>query len=222
MILRSALLDRLGWVEHGFGTRSSVLPQEAMASLEQIHSNFVHQATGPGCAGKGDALHTAVAGVAVSVRTADCYPILLADPEHHAVAAIHAGWRGTAARIAAETVARMRSAYGTRPEALYAAIGPGIGVCCYEVSAEVAREFGRQAAGRLDLAAENLRQLLAAGVPEEQVELLGGCTACDAARFYSYRREGERAGRMLSFIRGVQTQHGRGQGDIAAPGGDSF
>jgi hypothetical protein len=201
MILRSALLDRLGWLEHGFGTRSAHLSQEAMASLQQIHSNTVRQTNGAGCVGEGDALLTAQLGVALSIRTADCFPILLADPEHRAVAAIHAGWRGTAAGIVGETVARMRSAYGARPEALYAAIGPGIGACCYEVGAEVARRFGRETAGRLDLAAENRKQLLAAGVPEALVDFVGGCTCCDAGRFYSYRREGERAGRMISFIR---------------------
>lgn len=203
MILRSVLLERLGWAEHGFGTRSARLTQEAMASLEQVHSSIVHVASRTGCAGRGDALLTAHPGLAVSVRTADCYPVLLADPEHRAVAAVHAGWRGAAAGVVGETIGQMRSVCGTRPGALYAAVGPGIGACCYEVGAEVARRFGKESAGRLDLAAEICKQLLASGVPEAHVDLLGGCTFCEAGRFYSYRREGKQTGRMISFIRAV-------------------
>jgi YfiH family protein len=194
------LLAELAWLEHGFGTRSDALTQEAMASLKQVHSSVVHVADGrTGCIGEGDALLTDLPNVAVSIRTADCYPILLADPEHHAVAALHAGWRGTAAKIAGEAIARMRSAYGTRAEALHAAIGPGIGACCYAVGIEVAQRFGKDAAGRLDLADENRKQLAAAGVP--RIDIAGGCTYCDAERFWSYRRDGERVGRMISFIR---------------------
>ena len=201
-VLTSPLLAGLDWVEHGLGTRTSSLTQEEMASLKQIHSSTARVADRfTGCVGEGDALLTDQAGVAVSVRTADCYPILLADPEHHAVAAIHAGWRGTAAGIVGQVIARMRKVYGTRASALYAAIGPGIGGCCYEVGAEVAREFGMDRAGRLDLGAENRKQLTAAGVGEARIATVAGCTYCDAARFHSYRREGERAGRMVSFIR---------------------
>ena len=201
-VLTSPLLDQLGWVEHGFGTRHSAVTQDGMASLKQIHSNVAHVADRlTGCVGEGDALLTDNAGLTVSVRTADCYPILLADPEHHAVAAIHAGWRGTEAGIVGEAIGRMRNVYGSRAEALYAAIGPGIGVCCYEVGEEVARKFGMESAGRLDLAAENRRQLIAAGLPEAQISTVTGCTYCNADRFFSYRREGEHAGRMISFIR---------------------
>ena len=205
--LTSPLLDGLGWVEHEFGTRGSSftlsgVAQEALVNLKQIHSNVALVADRPsGCVGEGDALLTDRAGVAISIRTADCYPILLADPEHRAVAAIHAGWRGTAAGIVGETIARMRNVYGTRAEALYAAIGPGIGECCYEVGLEVARKFGKEMAGRLDLGGENRKQLIAAGVLDARIEAVGGCTYCDAARFHSFRRDGQRAGRMISFIR---------------------
>lgn len=198
-VLFSPLLQRLDWLEHGFGTRHSDFSQEAMASLKQIHSSVAHVARGPGCIGEGDALVGDHSGLAVSVRTADCYPILLADPEHRAVAAIHAGWRGTAAGVAGEAIARMSAAYGSRPEDLYAAIGPGIGACCYEVGLEVAREFGLDTAGRLDLAEQNRKQLLAAGVL--RIDVVGGCTYCEADRFWSYRREGVAAGRMVAFIR---------------------
>jgi YfiH family protein len=202
MILTSRLLSQLDWVEHGFGTRHAAIDQDGMASLKQIHSNSVLVADRhTGCVGEGDALVTDRPGVAVSVRTADCFPILLADPHARAVAAVHAGWRGTADGVVGEALARMRAEYGTNPAEMWAAIGPGIGKCCYEVGIEVARRFGLDHAGNIDLAMENRRQLLAAGVREDRVEMLGLCTFCEPGKFFSWRRDREQAGRMISYIR---------------------
>ncbi|MBZ5631957.1 MAG: peptidoglycan editing factor PgeF [Acidobacteriia bacterium] len=200
-VLTASLLERLDWLEHGFGTRHANLDQATMASLKQIHSNISLAAHGPGCAGEGDALLTSEPGVAVSVRTADCFPILLADPNTRAVAAVHAGWRGTAAGVVRASLTRMRSEFGTDPRNVFAAIGPGIGACCYEVGIEVARQFGMPEAGNLDLAAENRRQLIAAGLKPDSIEVVGDCTFCTPARFFSWRRDQDRAGRMISFIR---------------------
>jgi len=172
-----------------------------MASLKQIHSANVLHVSGVGCAGEADALITNEPGIAVSVRTADCYPILLVDPAHRAIAAIHAGWRGTAGQIVEQTLHRMGSEFGTKPAQVMAAIGPGIGECCYEVGAEVAARFGVDGPARLDLARINREQLIAAGVPASQIDSIGGCTFCDAGRFFSYRREKDAAGRMISFAR---------------------
>ena len=203
-VLTSSLLDRLDWLEHGFGTRHSALDQAAMASVKQIHSNAVLVADRAGSVGEGDALLTREPGLLVSVRTADCFPILLADPKTHTVAAIHAGWRGTATGVVLSSLTRMRSEFATDPGVVYAAIGPGIGACCYEVGIEVAERFGRQAACNLDLAAENRRQLIAAGVPQKNIERVGGCTFCNAAQFFSWRRDHDPAGRMISFIRAAK------------------
>ena len=200
MILHSPLLSQLAWIDHGFGTRLAPLSQEGMASLKQIHSATALLAKEPGCAGEGDALLTRSPGVLLSVRTADCYPILLADTRDRAAAAVHAGWRGTAGGIVVRTIARMRAQFGTSPADIVAAIGPGIGMCCYEVGAEVAQLFGLEGAGHIDLAAANRRQLIDAGVPEPHIDVFGGCTFCDAAHFYSFRREREQAGRMISYI----------------------
>ncbi len=199
-MLHSSLLSELGWLTHGFGTRLDAISQDEMASLRQIHSGTVWEANSIGCAGDGDALVAGRAGVPVSVRTADCYPILLADPRTHAVAAIHAGWRGTAARVVMNALATMRDKFGTAPAEVRAAIGPGIGVCCYEVGVEVARQFGLSEAGKIDLAKANQRQLIDAGVEPQSIEILGGCTRCDGGNFHSFRRDQERAGRMISFI----------------------
>ena len=199
-ILTSPLLASIGSVEHGFGTRFCDLSQQHMAAVRQVHSARCLIVDSPGTAGEGDALLTAQPGLAVSVRTADCLPILLADPERPAVAAVHAGWRGTAARIVQQAVAAMEREFGTNPAQLVAAIGPGIGVCCYQVGEDVARQFELHGAGRVDLAEENRRQLQEAGVRDARIDLLGLCTFCDR-RFHSWRRDKEQAGRMISFIK---------------------
>ena len=153
-----------------------------MASLTQIHSNISFTAERPGCAGEGDALVTATPGVGISVRTADCFPILLVDSDTRAVAAVHAGWRGTAAGVVTSTLARMRNEFGTDAGNVYAAIGPGIGQCCYEVGVDVAQQFGMAEAGHLDLAVENRKQLTAAGLDPGKIEQVGVCTFLIVAR----------------------------------------
>lgn len=203
--LKAGVLESLGWLEHGFGTRGAELP-ENLAGLKQVHSDVIFTAEEAGVCGAGDALVTSREGLAVSIRTADCYPVLLADPRNRAVAAIHAGWRGTAARIVQKTIQRMSAEFGTRAHEVHAAVGPGIGVCCYEVGPEVACQFGdavltRHIRAHLNLATENRKQLEAAGVPLQNIEALDICTFCDAERFFSYRREKETAGRMTSFVR---------------------
>ncbi len=200
-VLTSSLLASLPWIEHGFGTRESNLDQTAMASVKQIHSDVSFVAHEPGCVGEGDAIITRDPGVAVSVRTADCFPILLVDRDTRAVAAVHAGWRGTAAGVVLSSLARMRSDFGTDPRNVFAAIGPGIGKCCYQVGIEVARQFGMKDAGNLDLAVENKDQLIAAGLQPDRIDQVGGCTFCHPAQFFSWRRDRDRAGRMISFIR---------------------
>jgi YfiH family protein len=197
----SPVFDFLEWIDHGFGTRDDTWSQDEMASLRQIHSATVLPATGAGCVGEGDGLITATPGVAVSIRTADCYPVLLVDARRRAVAAVHAGWRGTAARIVPAAIDSMRAAFSTDPADMYAAIGPGIGGCCYQVGEEVRRRFGLPGAGRVDLSRENHAQLIAAGVPETHIDRVSLCTFCDAAKFHSYRRDGDGAGRMVSFVR---------------------
>jgi polyphenol oxidase len=116
-----------------------------VVTLRQIHSDIVHRVTAlPAEPPRGDALITREPGVLLTVQTADCIPILLADTKQRAVAAIHSGWRGTLRRIAAKTLGRMQMEFGTRPDDVIAALGPGIGRCCYEVGEEVAKEFQAQ------------------------------------------------------------------------------
>ncbi|HEY6265039.1 MAG TPA: peptidoglycan editing factor PgeF [Candidatus Acidoferrum sp.] len=119
--------------------------------LKQIHSDVIHlfnAAPGEPC--KGDASITNRPGLLLGVQTADCVPILLVDPNKRAVAAIHAGWRGTLSRIAIKTIGQMQMHFGTNPADLFAAIGPCIGPCCYEVGTEVATQFHSQFADAPD------------------------------------------------------------------------
>lgn len=172
-----------------------------MATLKQIHSCLSLVADRrEGCVGEADALLTREPRMIVSVRTADCFPILLADTVTRGVAAVHAGWRGTHAQMVREAIRRMQAEFGTEAANIVAAIGPGIGTCCFEVSEDVARKFGLERAGHVDLAQENIQQLIAAGVRRDRISLADACTVCDRERFHSWRRDRESAGRMISFI----------------------
>ena len=159
-----------------------------------------------------DAIVSAIAGTACAVQVADCVPILMAG--QGIVAAVHAGWRGTAAGIAGEAV-RALARLGAEPSTLVAAIGPSIRACCYQVDARV-RDVFAAAPGwppaeagfapdgpghwRLDVAGINRRQLEEAGLRPDQIFDSGLCTACDRERFYSYRAEGAGTGRLVAGI----------------------
>jgi YfiH family protein len=122
-------------------------PRLELVTLRQCHSDIIHVLhEAPKKDLQGDAAITRVRGLLLGVQTADCVPILLADPKQRAVAAIHSGWRGTLQRIAGKTIGRMQIAFGTHPADVIAALGPAIGRCCYEVGPEVAREYASQVA----------------------------------------------------------------------------
>ncbi|MBI3683818.1 MAG: peptidoglycan editing factor PgeF [Acidobacteria bacterium] len=210
-IYRARSLDSLDWVEHGFGSRHSGCwnANHPTATLRQIHSDIVVRVlNGAGHAGRGDAMFTNRMGLRLAIRTADCLPILIADPVRRVVAAVHAGWRGAALAIASKTIAVMAAECGSDPGDLIAAIGPGIGGCCYEVGPEVAVRFSAwfpelgdaTSPVRIDLAEAIRRQLGAAGVPPGRILAAGLCTRCNHEEFHSYRRDGDRAGRMVSSI----------------------
>jgi YfiH family protein len=212
MITAPNFLD-LEWLDHGFGERDSTVPA-GVRTIKQVHSSVVFDAAVSKETDTGDALISDRAGILVGVKTADCVPILLVDPSVPVVAAIHAGWRGSAENIVAAVVHELTVGWNTRPENLRAAIGPSIGVCCYEVGPEVARRFDtwdpkmRQIEGpvHLDLPTINQAQLRNAGVSD--IWKSGECTFCAASRFFSFRREREKAGRLVSFI-GLQKNIGR-------------
>jgi YfiH family protein len=201
-IWRTSELDALPWLEYGFGTRQSDVPAlfGNLATVKQVHSAVCVPAEGRcGILEQGDALLEDRPGSVIAVKTADCMPILLVDEPHRAVAAVHAGWRGTVARIVAAAVEAMRRHFGTDPRDLHAAIGPGIGKCCYEVGPEVAAQFGEQGRAHISLADANRAQLLALGVTPGRIYASNLCTMCLADEFHSFRRDGQAAGRLYSF-----------------------
>lgn len=124
---------------------SKIAIEPSLITLRQIHSDVVHVVSkAPASAPQGDAAISTQGGFLLGIQTADCVPILLADTRRRVVAAIHAGWRGTLARIVTKTLGRMRFEFGTGPEDVVAAVGPAIGPCCYEVGPEVAQAFAGQ------------------------------------------------------------------------------
>lgn len=205
------MLEELAWLEHGFGTRlSSHWPDTAnLATVQQIHSDKVLQADRAGPMGEGDALISNQPGITLSVRTADCLPILMADTRNRAIAAVHAGWRGTIQEIVPKTIQAMADRFGTHPDDLVIGVGPGIGACCFEVGPEVAIQFAKVFPERtdlnqktkVDLVETNLRLLRRNGGSVRQIATSGLCTYCRPDLFHSYRRDGEAAGRMVSAIR---------------------
>ncbi len=209
-VYRVAELERLDWLEHGFGTRASGHWAEgSLVTLRQVHSDVCLRVDRlPPARPAGDALLTSAAGLLLGIRTADCFPILMADPRHRAVAAVHASWRGSALRVAAKAVQALAAHFSSRPDELWAAMGPGICGCCYRVGPEVARQFagwlpalaGASGPTLLDLAEVNRRQLVEAGLAPERILLGAPCTHCTPEGFYSYRREPSNPGRMLSVI----------------------
>ena len=201
MIYASHLKD-LPDVEHGFGTAAdgAWLSEHAHAWVKQVHSDKVLHATASGLQGEADAIVTTTPELWIAVRTADCLPILLVDPVARVAAAVHSGWRGTAARIAAKTVLTMLE-LGAEVSSLRAAIGPGIGPCCFEVGPEVSPHFGLEGRANVDLAAANERQLLEAGLALENLWVSKQCTKCEPGTFHSYRRDPGTLGRMVSAIR---------------------
>lgn len=161
-----------------------------------------------------DALITNVPSTCIGVSTADCVPLLLFDPEHRAVAAIHAGWRGTASRIAQRTVEKMKEAFHTRPADLKAVIGPSISPEAFEVGEEVATQFREagfpekiilrpqqpSAKPHIDLWAANAWLLEEAGLKLENIRISGICTYRHADTFFSARRLGINSGRIFTAI----------------------
>jgi YfiH family protein len=210
-VFRDESLDRLPWLKHGFGTRLSVgwPAGPELAAAKQIHSDRVLLVESPGPQGEGDALVSNQPGIGLTIRTADCLPVLIADPRHRAVAAIHAGWRGVVSEIAPKAVQAMHAQFGSAPEDLVVAIGPGIGKCCFEVGPEVAVQFGLSGRTKVDLVETMRRQLGRNGVSPGQISTRGYCTVCNSELFESYRRDREVAGRMTAMIM-LEEDTGRG------------
>ena len=202
--------------------RAAVGRQVDLVTMNQVHGTTVGEvgldAVSPGDA---DAMVTRAPGVGLCVLTADCVPILLVAPAAGAVAAVHAGWRGTLGGVVIATLQRMVDRMGARPDGVLAAIGPAIGSCCYEVDRWIADDIESRWGGmadaieryelsgtpkaRVDLASMNAKLLVDTGVEPRAVARVGGCTACNVSDFYSHRVASRSStpaatGRQVSFI----------------------
>lgn len=202
--------DRPERVAENLARARSALGVDALYFLSQVHGRVVVEVdpSEPPDAfvrREGDAVISRARGAAACVRVADCAPVLIAGRSSGAVAAVHAGWRGAVAGVVTRAVERLRAAVGEEP--LVAAIGPHIGVGAFELGEEVAAEIARaarvevidrsRARPHADLRAMLAAELASLGAEVDHVE---GCTYSDAARFFSYRRDGRASGRHLAAI----------------------
>lgn len=208
-------------VRHFFGTRrggSGEGSARVVVSVKQVHGTDVLVLdrpvdAGQEFAGEWDALVTDQPDVLLTVRTADCVPVLIHDPVREVVAAVHAGWRGAVAGILPKTLAIMQQRFGSQSESLRVSFGPSVGACCYEVDEPVLSRLRDAYAGWRSLVRDtgpgramlNLRGLVlgqarSAGVRDDCIHPVSLCTVCHPTLFYSYRREGEVRGTMVSGI----------------------
>jgi hypothetical protein len=209
-IYRCDAFQEFIWQRHGFGTREA--SPEAAITLKQVHSSQVWNVNGwdpQHREREGDALITDEAGKSIGIRTADCVPILLLDCRRRAIAAVHAGWRGTVGEIVKAAIERMMQDFGTAAPDIFVAVGPCIRGCCYEVGADVAARFTpwfpewgdhEKQSRKVDLVEANCRQMKTAGVASYRIFDCELCTACQSGQFFSFRREPENPGRMMASI----------------------
>jgi len=218
--ITSDLLEPFSNIDHGFLTRhygneqSSAVSAKQLCQVKQVHGSDSIEINGsdPIEEMKGreaDILLSRAPEIAIKVRTADCVPLLFYDPKQRGIAAAHAGWRGSVKGVSPKTVSEMCRVFGSKAGDIRVALGPSIGSCCYEVDQKVHDQVEDKGAltpsrkkGRwmLDLHVLNVHQLEKAGIQSQHMWLSTACTACRSSDFFSYRKEGERAGRQFSFI----------------------
>ena len=188
---------------------------EHLVCLQQAHGNRVFVASLED-KGKGsfsydsaiagyDAIITREKGLPLAVLTADCLSVFLYDPISKAAGVVHAGWRGTKENIVLEAISAMRRVFSTLPQDLICALGPALRSCCYEVGKEFKDYLSQNVTDRkgkifLDNIGANYKQLIKAGLLKENIVDSGICTSCENEDFFSYRKEGKGAGRLMSVV----------------------
>lgn len=215
--------EQISYLAHGFGIwkgkdegfrKKSEETGFKLLFLDQVHSDrirFIDRV--PERKSKGDAMVTDVPGFLLVIKTADCLPVLIVDESKKVIAAVHCGWKGTSKRVVQKAIQGMVDRYGCHPSSLLVALGPCIQGECYEVGEDVFQSFEKQGLSTdfflphpsrknkyfFDLKGENMSQMLRLGVDKTNISSIDCCTHCDES-FPSYRRDRNRAGRMLSFI----------------------
>jgi len=185
------------------------MPVRQLRNIKQVHGRrviFISRKSlfNPRRPKKADGVLTAESNVPLTVRTADCLSIFIYDKKHKVIGLVHAGWKGTRKRIIARALELMKLKWGTNPKDLLVAFGPSIKKCCYQVGKKFERIFPNEIQCRkeglyLDLPVVNKRQLLKAGVAKRNIFDCGICTHCQP-RCFSFRKEGAKAGRMISVM----------------------
>jgi hypothetical protein len=181
-------------------------PAVSLAHANQIHSGNVAVVNRPVSVKDTDALITNTPGVFLNIKTADCVPILLFEPEQKVVAAVHAGWKGIVNRIIENTIDTMIVRFRCEPSRMLAVIGPSIRSCCYEIQSDVAEQFSESEVIRrngklfLDATKAVYNRLENTGILPKNIDDCECCTMCEPKRFYSYRRDGVQSGRMMAVI----------------------
>ncbi|HEX5038188.1 MAG TPA: peptidoglycan editing factor PgeF [bacterium] len=208
----SPLLQKISWIAHGFGTIADPRPANAV-TVKQVHGVAIlePEAVPTSEPEDYDTVLTDRPGLSAAVKTADCQPILMVETEKKIVAAVHAGWKGTLLRAAQAAIRRIEEK-GGKAENLVCALGPNMAGRCFEVEADVAGDFAKEFPGwpllkrisetkwLLDVAQANRLQLKESGVADTRIDRIDLCTHCCPDLFWSYRRDGEKAGRMVNFI----------------------
>jgi YfiH family protein len=211
--LSAAVQDDTEALQANWAAVRGAMPGMKIVRMRQVHGDrIVPVRSAEQEIGDADAMMTDVAGLALTVLTADCVPFLMVNPPRRVVAAVHAGWRGTLAGIAEGAISAAERELGTGPDEWQVAMGPSIGGCCYEVDAEIGERlesrWGKMPdawsrAGRkvqLDLRQANRAILAACGVQPHLIFAIGPCTACAKKDFFSHRASGGRAGRQLTYL----------------------
>lgn len=224
--LSSLVGDDVHNVRANWSRVAESLPHLEIVRIRQVHGETIVRAEDlHGEIPEADAVITHAPHLLLTVLTADCVPLLMVDSRSGAIAAVHAGWRGTLAGLAPKVVRALGAAFGTRPEDLRVALGPAIGACCYEVGHEIVDQLQERwgampaavtpASGQtrphLDLRAANTHLLHAAGVRD--IKSVGPCTRCAHTQFFSHRHASQGkhaplAGRQAAYIgwRGSKTR----------------
>jgi YfiH family protein len=223
-------LQEFDFVEHGFiikGKEQNLSTQAKKKTLkrflrkissEERHIIVPQQVHGDGCLAikkgdglekkyKVDAILTDCKDSFITVSVADCLPVFLIDPKRKMVGLIHAGWRGTLLGISRGTIRKAQKEFGCNPKDFILLFGPAIQRCCYEISEEIAILFDEDCLIRmpgekpkLDLIYASIKQFLSCGVKKERIFGISDCTCCNEEMFHSFRRDGDKAGRMIAFL----------------------
>ncbi|KKR34436.1 MAG: hypothetical protein UT63_C0001G0003 [Candidatus Gottesmanbacteria bacterium GW2011_GWC2_39_8] len=213
-MMQSKKLSKFPDLIHYFGTRNDNITLGNAVFAEQVHKDriaVVRKSDKSKVIQGADGLVTADRNINLVIKTADCVPILFFDKKTGIIGACHAGWKGTFAGIAGNTVKQLLM-LGGKVEDITAAIGPHVGACCYTIEEERATQFiekfglNNTYIGKtdnkyyLDLGRLNFEILLSSGIKKGNIDFILGCTCCQESLYYSFRRDKERAGRMISVI----------------------